>query len=132
MKKSLTVTLITLLPLVVSLNLLLWVRVVDDKLLLAIAFAIIALVPWRYRKELMDWSATRVKEDRGRWRKTHHLQLIIGLICFLGLCVFFCNCNPLQYEEPRQLLRAHLLSKPTVTGCLSCTVLAEDWAVTGT
>lgn len=96
MKKSLIVTLITLFPLVLFLNLLLWARVVNVKLLLAIVCAIAALVPWRYRKELMNWSAARVKEDQERWRRTQRLRLFIGLICFLGLSVFFLVCYLLE------------------------------------
>lgn len=89
MKKSLKVTLITLLPLVLFVNLLPSVRVVNVKLLLGIEFAVLALVPWKYRKELMEWSSTKFKEDREHWTKAHRLGLVVGTIGFLVLSVFF-------------------------------------------
>jgi hypothetical protein len=89
MNKSLKTTLIALTPLVVFLNLLPWVRDINVKLLLSVDFAIVALVPWMYRKDLIEWSAARVKEDHERRRRTHRLRLAIGTISFLGLSVFF-------------------------------------------
>jgi hypothetical protein len=64
------------------------VRDINVKLLLSADFAIIALVPWMYREELIEWNAAKVKEDHERRRRTHRLQIAIGTISFLGLSVF--------------------------------------------